>query len=273
MQLPLRRFILGSLYVSLAATAGACADSARGPTSPSAVVLATPALSWQCGRLTQSTSAGGWSFAPAEGCPAAMAVPDVGVGQISVAPSNLRSTITASTVRLDWDQVPGAVSFLIEAGSASSLADLARLNSGTPAPALVVNNVPGGTYFVRVRAIGSDGLPGPPSNEITVRVGVGGSCAAAPLPPTAVAAVVDGSSVSLTWVAPIGGDPPSSYIVEAGSAPTLRNSVVFDTGSAATRLDAQAPTGLYYARLRGRNACGIGNASDEIVVAVGVPAP
>src|SRR4029453_8043886 len=133
-------------------------------------VLPTRALSWECGRLTQSTSAAGWSFAAAQGCPATTAVPDVGVGLISVAPSNLRSTVATTTVRLDWDQVPDAVSFLIEAGSASSLADLARLNSGTPAPVLVVNNVPSGTYFVRVRAIGSDGLPGPPSNEITVRV-------------------------------------------------------------------------------------------------------
>ena len=90
------------------------------------------------------------------------AVADVGFGLISAAPSNLRSTVTGTTVRLDWDQLPDAVSFLIEAGSAPLLADLARLASGTPAPALLVNNVPSGTYFVRVRAIGTDGLPGPP---------------------------------------------------------------------------------------------------------------
>src|SRR5580765_3959346 len=239
MQLPLRRFILGALYVSLAATAGACADSARGPTSPSSVQPSARTLGWECGRLAHSTGADGWSFAPPNGCPAATAVPDAGIGLISAAPGNFRSTIAAATVRLDWEAVPDAAAFLVEAGSAPSLADLARLNTGTPAPALIVNNVPSGTYFVRVRAIGADGLPGPPSNEITVRVGVGGACAAAPLAPTAFAALVDGSQVSLTWIAPAGGDPVSSYIVEAGSATTLRNLVVFDTGVTATRLDAQ----------------------------------
>ena len=273
MQLPLRSFILGSLAVSLAAAAGACADSARGPTSPSSVAAPIRTVAWECGRQAQSTSTDGWTFAPAAGCSATAAVADLGVGLISAAPGNLRSTIATTTVRLDWDSVPDAVSFVIEAGSAPLLADLARLASGTAAPALVVNNVPSGTYFVRVRAVGTDGVPGPPSNEITVRVGAGGTCGASPLAPSGFAAAVDGSRVTLTWVAPVGGDPTASYIVEAGSAPTLRNLVVFDTGVTATRLEAQAPSGLYYTRIRGRNACGIGAGSNEVVIAIGVPLP
>jgi len=239
------------------------------------VLLTTTSVRWECVRQSAATvTTSGWSFeAPAGDCPLTTAVAaDAGVGLVSVAPGNLQSTVTGTTVRLSWNAIPETVtSFLVEAGSAPALANLARLNTGNAALVLLVDNVPGGVYYVRVRAIGPDGLPGPASNEIVVRVGV--SCSAAPVSPTGLSAVVDGNRVNLTWIAPAGGDSASTYVVEAGSATTLSNIIVFDTGSAATQLTATAPTGLYYARVRGSNSCGIGGASNEFIVAIGTPAP
>ena len=269
----------GSLLVVIvglfsALSAQRCADGSRAPTAPSAVLAPTPALAWECLRSSASTTGGtGWTFqTAAPACPmAATAAVVAGAGEVSVAPGNLQSTITGTTVRLDWDAIAEPVArFLVEAGSAPALTDLARLDTGNSALSLIVNNVPNGTYYVRVRAIGSDGIPGPASNEIVVRVG---TCSAAPLAPTGFAAVVNESQVSFSWVAPAGGDPPASYVIEAGSASALSNVVVYDTGTTATGLAAVAPSGLYYVRVRGRNGCAIGAASNEFIVAVGVPLP
>jgi hypothetical protein len=71
----------------------------------------------------------------------------------------------------------------------------------------------------------------------------------------------------LSWT-PAGGNP-LAYIVEAGSAPGLVNLANSDTGSTAPSLTAAGVgRGIYYVRIRARNACGIGPASNEITVVV-----
>ena len=73
--------------------------------------------------------------------------------------------------------------------------------------------------------------------------------------------------VTLNWN-PSGGNP-TSYIVEAGSAMGLTNVANSDTGSTAPLLTAPGVgRGIYYIRVRGKNSCGIGPASNEIVVIV-----
>jgi hypothetical protein len=72
-------------------------------------------------------------------------------------------------VRLTW--TPGSplgttVRFVLEAGSAPGLANLATFDVGLPA-SLAVNGVPPGTYYVRVRSANVTGS-GQPSNEIVV---------------------------------------------------------------------------------------------------------
>ena len=240
-----------SIWAIATALLVSCSQEHRGPTTPSAVVVSTPAFSWACVRQSVAVSApSGWSFpGPAEECRGAgSVVPDVGIGEVTTAPGNFRSTVTGTTVRLDWNGLlEPVIGFLVEAGSAPTLANLARLNTGSVSLALVVNNVPNGEYYVRVRAIGPDGIPGPPSNEIVVRVGVLGQ--GPPLAPTNLTAQVVNNQVTLSWVAPSGGDPPGSYVVEAGSAPTLSNIVVFETANAATQLTAGAPNGRYFVRI------------------------
>jgi hypothetical protein len=109
------------------------------------------------------------------------------------------------------------------------------------------------------------GVTSEPSVEVMVAVG------GVPAPPTAPAELsssVSGSTVTFTWSPPFSGTP-TSYVLEAGSAPGLRNLAVFDTGSPATTLAVPGvPRGAYYVRLRGRNAQGVGLASNEHVVVV-----
>jgi hypothetical protein len=79
---------------------------------------------------------------------------------------------------------------------------------------------------------------------------------------------VAGSTVTFTWTAPAIGTP-SSYVLEAGSAPGLSNLAVFDTGTMATTFVVPGvPPGAYYVRLRARNAQGPGVSSDERLVIV-----
>ena len=169
-------------------------------------------------------------------------------------------------MRLEWEPVPGAATFLVEAGSAPApaLDNLARFNTGNAATVLQVLDVPGGTYYVRVRGVGPDGLPGPASNEITVRVG---ACAAAPGPPTGFSAQVSGNQVTLSRIPPAGGNGVSSYIVEAGSSTGASDLTAGDTGSVATSYDATAVgPGTYFVRVRARTACGASAPSNEVTV-------
>lgn len=77
----------------------------------------------------------------------------------------------------------------------------------------------------------------------------------------------DGTTVSLSWGA--SSENPTSYTVEAGSSPGLSNLVNSDLGSATPSLVApNVGRGLYYIRIRGKNNCGIGPASNEVLVVV-----
>ena len=192
---------------------------------------------------------------------------------VSEAPANLRATVSGGTVQLDWDylssdQVSG---YRVEAGSAPGLTNLAVLDVASTPRSLVATGVPDGLYYVRVRGLGNP--IGPPSNEILVRVGGASGCTSAPGAPTGFRFSVTGSAVALLWDLPVSGDPPSSYVIEAGSGSTLSNLLTFDTGAVARTFSANAPTGRYFVRVRARNACGMGPASNEQTIDVGFVAP
>lgn len=88
------------------------------------------------------------------------------------APWNLAFRVTGSTVTLRW-QAPYAwlgtpTSYLVRAGSAPGLSNLAQTNAGGGTTA-VFSGVPAGTYYVRVHAVNSLGA-GVASNELKVVV-------------------------------------------------------------------------------------------------------
>src|SRR5262249_47402835 len=150
--------------------------------------------------------------------------------------------------------------YMIEAGSSPGLANLANFSTGNTATSFSANGVGSGVYYVRVRATNTSGTSSP-SNEAILTVGNG--CAAPPGTPTGLVATAIGTTVILTWSAASGA---TSYVVEAGATPGAANLANSDLGSAATSYTAQnVGRGRYYVRIRGKNACGIGAASNEVV--------
>ena len=184
-------------------------------------------------------------------------------------PSNLTATVSSARVTLSW-LAPGGgdqpTSYVVEAGSATGRVDLANFDTGTSALSLVVDNVPAGTYFVRVRAKNPAGVSGP-SNEFVLTVTGAGACL--PSAPGNLAVSASGSTVTLQWTGSAGACAPTGYIVEAGSAPGAANLANFNTGNTATTFVApNVGAGTYFVRVRGSNAAGASAPSNEATLVV-----
>jgi hypothetical protein len=96
------------------------------------------------------------------------------------------------------------------------------------------------------------------------------AAASAPTAPSGLTATASGSTVTLTWLAPTGTDPATSYTIEAGSAPGLANLANFATGNSATTFTASGVgAGTYYVRVRATNGSGASAASNEATLVVG----
>lgn len=177
-------------------------------------------------------------------------------------PSNLTAAVRGSNATFTWSPptTGGPVAtyvFHVGLNPGATNIDFATGGTGTIFEA---TNAPAGTYYVRVLARNSSGTS-PPSNEVRVTVGPGG-CIGPPGPPTGLRASVSGNLVTLTWSAPTTGDPATSYLLEAGTAPGASNVFVGNVGNV-TSLTARAPTGTFFARVKGVSACGTGPASNE----------
>ena len=87
-----------------------------------------------------------------------------------------------------------------------------------------------------------------------------------PTAPTGLTATAVGFAVQVTWQAPTGGAPATSYLLEAGVAP---GTTAITAATPVTSLFAPGVgRGVYYLRVRGVNAFGIGPASAEFALVV-----
>ncbi|MCC7125141.1 MAG: fibronectin type III domain-containing protein [Acidobacteria bacterium] len=92
------------------------------------------------------------------------------VGAGPDAPLALASSGDGNVIALTWQPPTSGVvpaAYVIEAGSAPGLANLAVLRAGDATS--FTTTAPAGVYYVRVRGVGADGVAGEASNEIVVR--------------------------------------------------------------------------------------------------------
>jgi hypothetical protein len=165
-------------------------------------------------------------------------------------PTALTASTIGSTVTLRWTPPPGPApaGYLLEAGSAPGLDDLASLPVSATTTTLPVADVPNGTYYVRVRAASTDGV-GAPSNELTLIVGPPGSgtstvtftgLAGTNITPFTTHAelgfVVEPVSGPWTVLATYGRPAPAIQLVNPTSAADLTGAVRVTAGGAAFRL-------------------------------------
>jgi hypothetical protein len=180
-------------------------------------------------------------------------------------PRNLRAQVSGTRVVLTWEAPSGAaggVTYVIQAGSYYGRRDLAILPVGSATA--FETSAPHGVFYVRAVAANQDGQ-GPPSNEIIVTVP---GCIGVPHAPTGFTWAVDGFDATLSWIPPVSG-PPDAYVLEAGTATGLTDLVAIALPGSQPAFSTAAPPGVYFVRVRGKNACGIGAASTESVVFVG----
>ena len=85
--------------------------------------------------------------------------------------------------------------------------------------------------------------------------------------PQNVLASSSGGNVTITWSAPITGGAPTSYVLEAGSAPGLANLATVPL-SGTSFSAAAVPAGTYYIRVRALNSIGTGPASADVQLVV-----
>ena len=145
----------------------------------------------------------------------------VGAGGVGLpdAPTNLSAFMAGDKITMTWTPAPGggpANGYVVEAGSSSGSSNIATVN--VTGASFTFSPVPNGFYFLRVRARNAAGVS-LPSAEVMLIVG---NVPAPPSPPT-LSHTVSGSTVTLTWVAPVFGTATgtSSKRVRRPGCPTL----------------------------------------------------
>jgi hypothetical protein len=254
-------------YVVEAGSAPGLIDRARFDTLSSATTLMVVNVSAGAYFVRVRATGGGELSAPSNEVTVVVAG---GAPCVPNAPAGLRAARAGSTVTLSWSAPSGGCApgwYVIEAGSAAGLANVANFSTGSTATAYVAVGVASGAYYVRVRAATSAGTSGP-SNEVFFTI----DCAVAA--PTGLVGNVNGSTVTLAWRPGSGGCAASDYVIQAGSSPGLSNLATFSTGGIATTVTVPgvAP-GTYYVRVRASIGSTWSDPSNEVLIIVPAPIP
>jgi hypothetical protein len=209
----------------------------------------------------QASAAGGGSGGPG------------GTGGGGSGPWVASVTALTSTVTATWPLPPNGFvpsSYQVEIANAATGATVAIVNVGTTQ--FYSTALANGSYVLRVRAT-NDAGSAVTTSDVTFLVGPPVT-STVPFAPQDLRAELSAGRVTLTWNVSTGTPLFSGFIVDVGTAPSLSNLGSYDTGSTAFRLVSPQPTpGVYYVRVRARNAFGASAPSNEVIVYVpGSPA-
>jgi Tol biopolymer transport system component len=181
------------------------------------------------------------------------------VATAPVAPTGLVvEAVTGNLVTLRWTAAaygPAATSFMIE-GGANPGEVLASIPTRDSAPSFSFA-APAGSFYVRVHAL-NDGLRSAASNEVRIHVSV-------PVPPSAPAhllALVNRSTLSLSWTSTYAGGAPTSLVLEVTGS--ITTSLPLGVGESFS-FD-EVPPGTYTLALRAQNAAGSSPASNAVTL-------
>ncbi len=188
-------------------------------------------------------------------------------------PDELWGRVAGGTVTLEWYESAyggGTPSdYVLEVGLSprTTLASMVVAGNTFQHP-----GVPPGRYFFRVRGRNSSGV-GPSSGEFELTVNADGS--GAPGAPQSLVLYVEGNRLYADWSEPWYGGYATDFVLEAGTATGLSNLGRFPVGSRTHfELEPPPPPGVYFVRVRGRNALSLGEPSREFMLVIGgVPAP
>jgi predicted phage tail protein len=152
--------------------------------------------------------------------------------------------------RLYGGTAPGQYTWSVDVGNATS----AQL---PPLP-------PGSTYYFVVRAYNAAGQLSAPSNEAPLDLN------GRPGPVTGLAAIADGSYVTLSW-SPPAGNSVTHYVVFVGTTPGAADLVNGLSVGNVLSVSGSLPPGRYYARVQAVNQFGPGAVSAEVNFVAGGP--
>ncbi len=181
------------------------------------------------------------------------------------APTTLSASLTGSALTLTWTApTTGSTPTSYEAHVGTGPGTTTLPIQTTGGTSITITLPTGGTFFARVKAVNAFGTS-VPSPEVSVT-------AAAPNPrpgaPRNLTASFVGRTITITWAAPLTGDPVTSYTLEVGTSPKLSNVVVVPVGPVLAFSAAGVPDGTFWMRVRGVNAAGLGPTSNDVGFAV-----
>jgi hypothetical protein len=177
-------------------------------------------------------------------------------------PVALTASASGRNVTIQWSPDTGSppTSYFLDVGSSPGASNVGSFP--TSLTTLTAQGVPDSRYYLRVRAVNQAGVSAP-SAETVLTVGC-----APPDPPTMLTGAVNGMLVTLTWQpSPTSG---VTYTVVAGSTSGASNLAEAPVGTN-TSLNAVAPVGRYFIRVRAVSSCGGAAESTEIELLVGLP--
>jgi uncharacterized repeat protein (TIGR01451 family) len=198
------------------------------------------------------------------------AIVTVAVASVPQPPTELNATVLGNAVTLNWlEPTAGSAPrfYVIGGGIAPGLTTLPVIDTPTRVTSWT-QTLPAGIYFFRVRSANRVGTS-IPSNEVRVVVT---SPVAIAGPPTGFAMDIEGLRARASWNRPASG-AATIWQIELGSMVGASDRGVFALPSGITTGSGVLAPGEYAARIRGLNAAGAGQASNEVRFRVGdVPA-